>query len=155
MESRTRKRRGKWICKGLRSEYRDKDDNIVHVMDDCHFQNDYDITANKLSLLNQRIRFRPSVGSPRTKTQRRHQPDPLSPRYNRPSPSQLLERKHQLKRITKKSKSKTKSKPKYREEIVITPKDNDKKWLYANYTGFIKDYDGNDVYVVMYSEIRD
>jgi hypothetical protein len=149
MNTQTRKRRGKWICKGLRSESRDKNGNVFHVMDDCHFQNDYDVTANKLLLLNQRIRFRPSVGSPRTMTRRRRQPEHLSPRYNRPSPSTLLERKHQLRHIT------TKSRPKYSEEIVITPKNKDKKWLYANYTGFIKDYDGNDVYVIMYSETRD
>jgi hypothetical protein len=144
----TKKRRGKWICKGLRSESRDKNGNEFHVMDECYFQNDYDINMNKLSLLNQRIRFKPTIGSPRTNTRRRYQAEHLSPRYNRPSASKLLEKKQQLKRVT------TKSRPKFHEENVITPKDNDPKWLYANYTGMIKDYDGNDVYVIMYSETR-
>ena len=147
MASLTRKR-GKWICNGLRSESRDRNGVTHYVMDECNFKNDYDVNPNKLHLLNQRIRFKPSVGSPRTKTRRRYQDEPLSPRYIRPSASKLLEKKQQLKRVT------TKSRPKIREEIVITPKDNDPKWLYANYTGMIKDYDGNDVYVVMYSETR-
>jgi hypothetical protein len=149
MDSRTRKRRGKWICKGLHSESTDRNGVRHYVMNECDFRNDYDVNANKLHLLNQRIRFNPTVGSPRTNTQRRHQPTRLSPRYERPSPSKLLERKRHLNRVT------PKSRPKFREEIVITPKDKDPKWLYANYTGMIKDYDGNDVYVIMYSETRD
>jgi hypothetical protein len=146
----TKKRRGKWICKGFRSESRDKNGNVFHVMDECDFQNDYDINMNKLSLLNQRIRFRPTIGSPRSNTRKRYQEERahLSPRYSPPSARKLLEKKQQLKRVT------TKSRRKSREEIVITPKDNDPKWLYANYTGMIKDYDGNDVYVIMYSETR-
>jgi hypothetical protein len=102
---------------------------------------------NKLNLLNQRIRFKPTLGSPRSKTQRRYQQEYISPIYRRPSPSKLLEQKIKLKNVT------IKSRPKY--DIIITPKDKDPKWLYANYTGFIKDYDGNDVYVTMYSEKRD
>jgi hypothetical protein len=143
----TKKRRGKWICRGLRSEFTDNYGVTYYVMDECNFHNDYDVTMNKLNLLNQRIRFKPTLGSPRSKTQRRYQQEYISPIYRRPSPSKLLEQKIKLKNVT------IKSRPKY--DIIITPKDKDPKWLYANYTGFIKDYDGNDVYVTMYSEKRD
>jgi hypothetical protein len=145
MNSTTRKKRGKWICKGLRSESRDKNGNVFHVMDECHFKEDYDVS----NILNQRIRFNPTVGSPRSSTRRRYQSEQLSPRYSRPSPSKLLEKRHQLRRVTPKRRKK------YDEDVVITPKDNDPIWLYANYTGMIKDYDGNNVRVAMYSERRD
>jgi hypothetical protein len=147
--SRTRRRRGKWICKGLRSESRDRNGDVYHVMDDCEFKDDYEVTPNKLNLLNQRIRFNPTVGSPRRSTQRRFQPVQLSPRYRRPSPNKLLEKKHQLRRVTPKRRKK------YDEDVVITPESNDPVWLYANYTGMMKDYDNNDIFVVMYSERRD
>jgi len=147
----TNKRRGKWICKGLRSEFTDKDGVTHYVMDECHFHNDYNdynVTMNKLNLLNQlkeRIHFKPTVGSPRNKTQRRYEHIP--PIYRRHSPSKLLEKKSKLKRVT------IKARPKY--DVIITPDDKDPRWLYANYTGVIKDYNGKDVYVTMYSEKRD
>jgi hypothetical protein len=141
MNSTTRKRRGKWICKGLRSESRDKNGNVFYVMDECHFKEDYDVS----NILNQRLRFNPTVGSPRSSTRRRYQSEQLSPRYSRHSPSKHLEKRQ----VTPKRRKK------YDEDVVITPKDNDPIWLYANYTGMIKDYDGNNVRVAMYSERRD
>ena len=67
--------------------------------------------------------------------------------YRHPSPSNLLEKKNKLNHVT------IKSRPKY--DVIITPEDKDPKWLYTNYTGFIKDYNGIDVYVTIYSEKRD
>jgi hypothetical protein len=100
MDSQTRKKRGRWICRGLISQSRDKKGDTRYIMDHCDQNENIFIT-----------------------------------------PSKLLEKKQQLK-----AKRKT--------EEIITPADNDPKWLYANYTGFIKDYDGIDVYVVMNSDTR-
>ena len=147
--SRTRKRRGKWICKGFRSEGRERNGDLFHVMDDCEFKDDYEVNNNRLSFRHQRIRFNPTVGSPRTATLRRIHPIHYPPRYNVASPSRLLAKKRQLRHVTPKRRKR------YSEEVMITPKDNDPVWLYANYTGMIKDYDGNDVHVVMYSERRE
>jgi len=152
MDSKTRKKRGKWICKGLVSESRDKNGNVFHVMDDCSFQNDYDINPNRLGFVKQRIAFNKKSSprySPRTLTQRRIHPIHYPKGYNMVSPSRLIEKRTQLKRV------RSKPRRKYSEEIVITPEDNDPIWLYANYTGMIKDYSNKDVYVVMYSERRD
>jgi hypothetical protein len=168
MASLTRKR-GKWICKGFRSEGRERNGDVFHVLDDCVFRNDYEINNNRLALRKQRIGFNPTIGSPRTTTLRRIHPIHYPRGYNAVSPSKLLEKINQLKHISprqstltrrsspKRSSPRQSTKTRQRKtysDIVITPQMNDPVWLYANYTGSIKDYDGNDVYVDMYSERR-